>query len=477
MRHFPLFLDLRGAPVLIVGGGEVAARKLGLLRSAGALVTVVAPEVIPTIAALATGTVHWVVREFEPADVRGARLVIAATGDHAVNTAVAAAARKANVPVNVVDDAALSTFIVPAIVDRSPLLVAISSGGAAPVLATRLRARIEAMLDESWGRLAEFADLWRARIRAALPDLGIRRRFYDWLLDGPVAAAVRAGRDADANRLVEEQLTRRESAPPGRVTLVGAGPGDPGLLTLHAFRALQQADVILTDRLVSAEILALARREAEVINVGKTPGGHGARQSRINRLLVVHARRGRAVVRLKGGDPFIFGRGGEELEYLRRHNVAYEVVPGITAALACAAYAGIPLTHREHAKALQFVTAHCQDSLDRIDWQSLARPGQTLAFYMGVGELDAVRDRLTGAGLPPATPAAIVENGTRPEQRIVVTTLAALPDAARRQGVVSPAMLFVGEVAGFATQLGWFGEVPVVDKEMLAIPAKAPVYG
>jgi uroporphyrin-III C-methyltransferase/precorrin-2 dehydrogenase/sirohydrochlorin ferrochelatase len=182
-------------------------------------------------------------------------------------------------------------------------------------------------------------------------------------------------------------------------------------------------------------------------------------------------------VRLKGGDPFIFGRGGEELEYLRRHNVAYEVVPGITAALACAAYAGIPLTHREHAKGLQFVTAHCQDSLDRIDWQSLARPGQTLAFYMGVGELDAVRDRLTGAGLPPATPAAIVENGTRPEQRIVVTTLAALPDAARRQGVVSPAMLFVGEVAGFATRLGWFGEVPVVDEEMLAIPAKAPVYG
>lgn len=477
MRHFPVFLDLRDAPVLIVGGGEVAARKLGLLRSAGALVTVVAPEVIPSIAALETVSVHWVVREFEPADLRGMQLVIASTGDRLVNAAVAAAAREANVPVNVVDDAALSTFIVPAIVDRSPLVVAISSGGAAPVLATRLRARIEAMLDESWGRLAQFADRWRARIRAALPDLGIRRRFYDWLLDGPIAAAVRAGRDADANRLVEEQLTRKASALPGKVTLVGAGPGDPGLLTLHAHRALQQADVILTDRLVSAEILALARRDAQIIDVGKTPGGHGARQSRINRLLVVHARRGRAVVRLKGGDPFIFGRGGEELEYLRRHNVAYEVVPGITAALACAAYAGIPLTHRDHAQGLQFVTAHCSDSLDRIDWQGLARPGQTLAFYMGVGELEAVRDRLTMAGLSPATPAALVENGTRPEQRVVVTTLATLPDAARRQGIVAPAMLFVGEVAGFATQLSWFGEAPVVDEEMLAIPAKATVYG
>ncbi|MGH8130272.1 MAG: siroheme synthase CysG [Steroidobacteraceae bacterium] len=477
MRYFPIFFDLRGAPVLIVGGGEVAARKLGLLRSAGSRVTIVAPNVVPTIAAQMSGTVHWVMREFEPADVRGMHLVIAATGNHGVNTAVAAAAREVNVPVNVVDDAALSTFVVPAIVDRSPLVVAISSGGAAPMLATRLRARIEAMLDESWGRLTLFADRWRGRICAALPDLGIRRRFYDWLLDGPVASAVRAGRDMDADRLLEQQLTHKASAPPGKVTLVGAGPGDPGLLTLHAHRALQQADVVLTDRLVSAEILALARREAEIIDVGKTPGGHGARQSRINRLLVVHARRGRAVVRLKGGDPFIFGRGGEELEYLRRYNVAYEVVPGITAALACAAYAGIPLTHRDHAQGLQFVTAHCRDSLDRIDWQGLARRGQSLAFYMGVGELQVLRDRLTMAGLPPATPAALVENGTRLEQRVVVTTLAALPDAARRHGIASSTMLFVGEVASFATRLGWFGSAPVVDEEMLAIPAKAPVYG
>jgi uroporphyrin-III C-methyltransferase/precorrin-2 dehydrogenase/sirohydrochlorin ferrochelatase len=276
---------------------------------------------------------------------------------------------------------------------------------------------------------------------------------------------------------MEERLARPEETAPGKVTLVGAGPGDRGLLTLHALRALQQADVILSDRLVSAEILALARREAQVISVGKQPGGHGARQSRINRLLVVHARRGRAVVRLKGGDPFVFGRGGEELEYLRRHGVAYEVVPGITAALACAAYAGIPLTHREHSQGLQFVTAHCRDSLDRIDWQGLARPGQTLAFYMGVAELGTLRDRLTGAGLSPATPAVLVENGTRPEQRVIVTTLATLPEGAARQAISSPAMLFVGEVAGLANRLGWFGKAPITDEEPLALPAKAPVYG
>jgi uroporphyrin-III C-methyltransferase/precorrin-2 dehydrogenase/sirohydrochlorin ferrochelatase len=274
--------------------------------------------------------------------------------------------------------------------------------------------------------------------------------------------------------MLEARLAGNEESPAGKVVLVGAGPGDPGLLTLRALRALQQADVILTDRLVSAEILGMARREAEIIDVGKQPGGHGARQGRINRLLVVHARRGRVVVRLKGGDPFIFGRGGEELEYLRRHGIAYEVVPGITAALACAAYAGIPLTHRDYAHGLQFVTAHCRESLERVDWRGLARPGQTLAFYMGVAELEAVRDRLIEAGLPPATPAALVENGSRPEQRVVVTELAAMPAAARSQAMTTPALLFVGEVAGLAPQLAWFGREPLVDA---CRAAQVSVYG
>ncbi|MSQ91816.1 MAG: uroporphyrinogen-III C-methyltransferase [Gammaproteobacteria bacterium] len=463
MRYFPAFLDLQSAPTLIVGGGEIAARKLVLLSQAGASVTVVSPRASAGISGRAKeGGLRWLARRFEPADVAGMRIVIAATGDRDVNTAVARAAREAGIPVNVVDDAALSTFIVPAIVERSPLVIAISSGGVAPMLATRVRDLIENLLDESWGRLALFAERWRARIRAGIADLAARRRFYDWLLDGPAAALVRAGREGEADRILGERMTA-VSPPTGSVTLVGAGPGDPELLTLRALHALQAADVILVDRLVSPQVLTRARRDAEVIDVGKTPGGHGARQERINRMLVAEARRGRRVVRLKGGDPFVFGRGGEELEYLQRHGIAFEVVPGVTAALACAAYAGIPLTHRDHAQGLQFVTAHCRESIDAIDWTGLARAGQTLAFYMGIAELDAIRDRLTTAGLSPATPVALVENGTCENQRVVVTELADLPGAAHRHSVGSPSMLFVGDVAAFATKLHWFGAAPVVE--------------
>jgi uroporphyrin-III C-methyltransferase/precorrin-2 dehydrogenase/sirohydrochlorin ferrochelatase len=464
MRYFPAFLDLQSAPVLIVGGGVIAARKLELLSQAGASVTVISPTAGDGIAARArSGGLRWLARRFESADVAGMRIVVAATGDREVNAAVAAAAREAGIPVNVVDDAALSTFIVPAIVDRSPLVIAISSGGVAPMLARRVRALIETQVDESMGRLAQFAERWRERIRAGITDLAARRRFYDWLLDGPAAALVRAGRESGADMLLEEQLSAQAGPMAGSVTLVGAGPGDPDLLTLRALRALQAADVILVDRLVSPQVLARARRDAEIVDVGKTPGGHGARQERINRMMVVEARRGRRVVRLKSGDPFVFGRGGEELEYLRRHGIVFEVVPGITAALACAAYAGIPLTHRDHAQGLQFVTAHCRESMDDIDWPGLARPGQTLAFYMGVAELEAIRDRLTAAGLSRSTPAALIENGTCDNQRVVVTDLAALPDVARRHAIASPSMLFVGAVAALATRLDWFGATPIME--------------
>lgn len=472
MRYFPAFLDLQSAPALIVGGGAVADRKCALLRAAEAEVTIVAPVLAAGLASRAQdGGVRWLARRFESADVAGMRVVIATTGDRAVNAAVAAAARAAGIPVNVVDDAALSTFIVPAVVDRSPLVVAISSSGVAPVLARRVRALIEALLDESWGRLALFAARWRTRIRARVTDPAARRSLYDWLVDGPVAASVRAGREAEADRRLRRSLDEGWQTAAGVVTLVGAGPGDPELLTLRALRALQDADVILVDRLVSAELLTRARRDAEVIDVGKTPGGHGARQQRINRLMVEEARRGRRVVRLKGGDPFVFGRGGEELEYLRRHGIAYEVVPGITAALACAAYAGIPLTHRDHAQGLQIFTAHCRESLDRVDWHGLARPGQTLAFYMAVAELETIRDRLTAAGLAPATPAALVENGTRAGQRVVVSDLAAIPEAARRHAIGAPAMLFIGEVAALAARLDWYGAAPIVERSPPAAAA------
>ncbi len=462
MRYLPVCLDLLDTPALVVGGGPVAARRIDLLRRAGARVTVVAPELLAPLAGLARdGFLRWHERHFEPADVVEARIVIAATDDRAVNAAVASAARAAGIPVNVVDAPELSSFIVPAIVDRSPILVAITSGGVAPLLATRLRERIEAQLDESWGRLAVFAGRWRARIRAATAAGATRRNLYDWLLEGPVAAAVRAGRETDADQLLAERLDTGDSPAAGFVSLVGAGPGDPDLLTLAALRALQRADVILSDRLPPPQILARARRDAEVIDVGKRPGDGPERQAAINQLMVEHARRGRYVVRLKGGDPLVFGRGGEELAELRAAGIAYEIVPGVTAALACAAHAGIPLTHREHASALQLVTAHCRGTMDDIDWSGLARPGQTLAFYMATKELTSVCARLVAAGLAATTPAALVENGTLPEQRVLVADLARLREGAARHGIQSPAILFVGAVAACASELHWFGAAPL----------------
>src|SRR5688572_21543067 len=464
MRHLPIFVDLQRAPALVVGGGRVAARKITLLRSAGADVTVVAPSAGPAIIQAAEqGELRWHRRDFAASDVAGMRIVFAATDVAAINDAVAVAARAAGIPVNVADDGARSSFILPAIVDRSPLLVAVSSGGVAPMLATAVRGHIEALLDESWSRLARFAERWRATIRRRRPALPARRALYEWLLDGPVAQAVSAGREADADRLLERTLAADAAPGRGVVSLVGAGPGDPGLLTLRALRALRSADVILADRLVGPEILAHARREAEVIDVGKSAGGHGERQEHINRLLVHHARRGRRVVRLKGGDPLVFGRGGEEAEWLARNGIAFEIVPGITAALGCAAYAGIPLTHRRHAQSLRFVAAQGADSVDRIDWARLAARRETLVVYMGVAGAARVADALRAARMGPATPVAVVEKGTLPGQRVLVTSLAGLAATIEAHGIKSPALLIIGEVASLAGQLGWFGAPPLVD--------------
>jgi len=460
MTLFPIFADLRGRPVLVVGGGHVAERKAAALLEAGADVRVGAPGLTENLRRWAgQGRVRHLDGAFDPAWLDPAWLVVAATGDRAVNAAVAAAGQERRVLVNVVDDPALSSFQVPSIVDRSPLIVAISSSGVAPVLARRLRERLEALLDHALGPLGELAARYRAQIRRRRPELGARRRFYDWLLDGPVASLLRQSRAGDAEHALREALEQDEAPAPGRAVLVGAGPGDPGLLTLKGLRALNEADVILYDRLVSEEILALARRDAERIPVGKLPGeDHNATQARIHELLREHALAGRTVVRLKGGDAFIFGRGGEELESLREHGIAYEVVPGITAALACAAYAGVPLTHREHSQSVHLVTAHCRDSEDTLDWQALARGRQTLAFYMGVSQLDTLAGRLIAHGRDAGTPCVLVENGTRPQQRTLSATLADLPARAREHGIRAPALLIVGEVAGLAGRLGWFGE-------------------
>jgi uroporphyrin-III C-methyltransferase/precorrin-2 dehydrogenase/sirohydrochlorin ferrochelatase len=361
-----------------------------------------------------------------------------------------------------VDDAELASAQLPARVQRGPLQIAISSGGAAPMLARHLREQLETQFDASLGALAQlFADL-RGRIRERLPDMAARRAFFQRVLAGPAEALLRRGDASAARRSVEAELQATPAAQRGRVTLVGAGPGDPGLLTLRALRALNDADVILHDRLVSDEVLGLARRDAERIEVGKRIGGnHDATQQRIHALMIELAQAGKHVVRLKGGDPFVFGRGGEELEALRDHGIDYDVVPGITAAVACAAHAGIPLTHRDHAQSLRLLTAHARDGEASHDWAALAQPGQTLVFYMGVSGLEQLRDNLVGHGLAASTPFALVENGSRPQQRVVAGTLAELPALARLHEVQAPALLVVGEVAAFATRLHWFGDAPL----------------
>lgn len=455
MRYFPLFADLRGQRVLLVGGGEVAERKSRLLLEAGARVEIVAREM-----GAVTGAVTWLAREFDESQLEGAALVVAATSDAGLNERVAVAARARHVLVNVVDDAARSSFIVPAIVDRSPLVIAISSGGVAPVLARLVRERLETLLEESLGDLAGLLERWRGRIKGAFPDLGARRRFYEAVVRGKVAASLRRRRPQQAERELEQLLQAPAREAFGSVVLVGAGPGDPGLLTIRALRTLQQADVILHDRLVSDDVLDLARRDALRIPVGKAARAHSVPQQRIHALMLEHARAGRRVVRLKGGDPFVFGRGGEELEFLASHGVPFEVVPGITAALACGAYAGIPLTHREHSQSLRLVTAHCSDSLDTLDWASLARERQTLAFYMGVAGLGAIREGLLRHGRDAATPVAIVEHASCSQQRVTLATLADLEDVARRGNIESPALLVVGEVAALAGRLHWFGAPP-----------------
>lgn len=460
MKLFPIFADLKDRLVLVVGGGAVAERKTLSLLEACADVVVGAPQLTPALTALAAeGRIRHLPGLFDPLWLEDVWLVVAATDDRATNAAVSQAAQARRIFSNVVDDPELSSFQVPSIVDRSPVIVAISSSGVAPVLARRIRERIESLFDHTLGQLAGLAASYRKRIRSSHPDLGARRRFYDWLLDGPVAGFLRQQQPAQAEAALAAALDAPLAPAAGSVVLVGAGPGDPGLLTLKALRALNEADVILYDRLVSDEVMSLARRDAERVPVGKLPGeNHHATQARIHALLVEHARAGRRVVRLKGGDAFIFGRGGEELEYLRAHGVRYEVVPGITAALACAAYAGIPLTHREHAQSLRLITAHCREDEDNLDWPALAREKQTLAFYMGVGQLDLLTQRLLRHGRSPGTPFALIENGSRPEQRVLSGTLEQLPQLAEAHAIRSPALLIVGEVAGLAPQLHWFGQ-------------------
>jgi uroporphyrin-III C-methyltransferase/precorrin-2 dehydrogenase/sirohydrochlorin ferrochelatase len=454
-----MFFDLKGQPVLVVGGGEVALRKVSLLERCGARITVVAPEIAPELMERAArGALSVAVREFEPGDLEGARLVIVATSRRALNRWIATMSEARAIPVNVVDDKEASRFIVPAIVDRDPVIVAISTGGTSPVLARRLRERLEAYIPKRFGDFALWLKALRQTSMDRLRDTAERRRFFETLVDGPAAGRFIDGDARGAQRIAQQLLAATANAPraAGAVTLVGAGPGDPELLTLKALRALQDADVIFYDRLVSSAILDMARRDASLVCVGKSAGGDGTSQEEINDLLIRHAHEGKRVVRLKGGDPFIFGRGGEELEALARAQIDFSVIPGITAALGIAAYAGIPLTHRDCAHSVSFVTGHADRNGKEPDWRALAAPGATAVFYMGLGRLDHIVRELLAAGATAGRPAALVAQGTLPNQRVITATLGTLSAAAARATLESPTLLVVGDVVALQSTLEWW---------------------
>lgn len=451
MRQFPIFFTVQDRPVLIAGGGEAAVRKLRLLLKAGAQVTVVAPDANDEILDLVeAGAVDWQARPFVAEDLAGAALVYGATGIDAVDRQVSDAARKAGVPVNVVDRPELSDFITPAIIERDAITVAVSSGGTAPVLARGVKAAIERLLHPNLGRLALFAERFRGAVKAVVPAGRARLRFWDKFFDGPIAARVLAGDEVGAAEDMLSYVNRRGREEDGIVHIVGAGPGAADLMTLRGQRLLEQADVIVHDRLVGDGVLDLARRDADRIDVGKTPGHHPVPQDNINDILIAQARQGKRVVRLKGGDPFVFGRGGEELQALSAAGIRAEVVPGITAATACAAATGIPLTHRGHASAVTFVTGHKGDGdAPDVDWAALARSGATLAVYMGVGGAGRLSGDLSRHGLSD-TPVAVIENGTRPEQRVFTGRVHGLDALVRANGITGPALIVIGEVAALA---------------------------
>ncbi len=446
MQSFPLFLTLQGRRALVVGGCEPAARKIELLLASGAQVTLVAETVVGEIAQLiADGRIVWGGHTFDDGDLEGVSLAIVAGNDDLLAARVAHAAERRGLPVNVVDRPALSSFIMPAIVDRGPITIAISTGGAAPALARKLKAEIERVLPAAIGRLARFAEIFRSQVRRTLVEPRLRRRFWDRVFEGRVGELALAGDEIGARReLIRLLDSARSPAAPvaGMVHVVGAGPGDPDLLTLKAHRLLQHADVVVHDRLVPAEILAMARRDAERVPVGDEAG--------IEDRLVALARAGKSVVRLMGGDPFVFGRGGEEVEALLAAGVAVEVVPGITAALGCAASTGIPLTHHDHAQACVFVTGHERDGRLDLDWPALARPRQTVVIYAGTEALPGIARQLLQHGMSAATPIALIENGTTDGERRVVGTLGTIERQALRAQMRGPTVCVIGDVVRLA---------------------------
>ena len=454
----PIMLRLQGHKVLVVGGGQVAVRKVAMLLRAGAIVRLVADTVDPSLAQSLCDSPHEVLeKHFQPEDIDSVRLVVAATDDNAVNLQVYNESQQRCVPVNVVDNPALCDFIFPSIVDRSPVIVAVSSGGNSPVLARLLRSRLETYIPSGFGNLADLLGNYRVKVKKVIPSMSQRMRFWESVMSGPVAEQMMSGKKEKAEQLLDSALEQSEHiSTTGEVYLVGAGPGDPDLLTFRALRLMQQADVVLFDRLVSEQILNMTRQDAEKIHVGKQRKQHTMPQQDISKMLVSLANEGKRVLRLKGGDPFIFGRGGEEIEELAAAGIPFQVVPGITAASGCAAYAGIPLTHRDYSQSVRFVTGHLKNDTCDLDWKNLAEEAeQTLVFYMGLVSLPIICQELINHGMASDKPIALIQQGTTPSQKVFVGTLATLPDIIASQEVQAPTLIIVGDVVRLHDKLAW----------------------
>jgi uroporphyrin-III C-methyltransferase/precorrin-2 dehydrogenase/sirohydrochlorin ferrochelatase len=462
MDYFPLFAKLNDKRCLVVGGGAVAYRKVRALRTSGARVTVNTPDLNDELSALAAaGDIEHYPGAFEPGLIHEHLIIIAATSDPQVNRAVADAASQANRLCNVVDDGETSGFIMPSTIDRSPVIVAISTGGQSPVLARMLRQRLDEWLPARIGPLAEWAGQWRQKVKARFQSHDSRLRFWERILDGRIAEQVLADNSAAATQAMMRELSAEPAtAERGEAWIVGAGPGDPELITLRGSRLLQTADVVLHDRLVANELLQLARRDADLICVGKQADGPSTPQADINAMLIDLVQRGKRVCRLKGGDPFLFGRGGEEIDALSRAGLPYQVVPGISAANGCAASAGIPLTHRDVSGAVTFVTGYRSAEHRDSDWERLAAYRHTLVIYMGSGQLEHICRQLMHYGRAHHTPAALIENGTTEQQRVLGGTLDDIAILAATAQIHSPALLIVGEVVDKADKLNWVTRVP-----------------
>ena len=459
MEHLPIFINLKQKPVLVVGGGDIALRKINLLIKAQARVDCLSPFFCEGMNSLSRDNyVNLINKSFEPADIKDYSVIIAATDDATVNSSISSIAHDKRIPVNVVDSPALSSFIMPSIVDRSPVIIAVSSAGKAPVLARIIRAKLETVIPSAYGILAEIAGEYRQKVKDRFSKIKDRRAFWEATFSGVIAEKVFSGRINEAKDDIEKQLNDSVEMELGEVYLVGAGPGDPDLLTFKALRLIQQADVVLYDRLVSKGVMDLVRRDSELIYVGKKGGSDkSTRQVDINNQLVELAKSGKRVCRLKGGDPFIFGRGGEEIESLSENGIPFQVVPGITAASGCSSYAGIPLTHRDYSQSCRFVTAHLKNGTTNLPWDEFIVDQQTIVFYMALSGANYICEKLMEHGMDKDMPIAIIEKGTMPEQKVYISSLTKLPDLLEREDIHAPTLMIVGEVVKLNEKLNWYG--------------------